>query len=508
MIKHYGGRTELLTPLKPTDRTAIAKILTNVLPVHYTNAREITELYEMYTGKHPILNRVKDIRPEINNKIVDNVCYEIAEFTIGYRAGEPIQYVKRGKEDDTHNDLTSITKLNDLMIDVNREPKDRELIEWLTVVGVGHKLGITSDEILDDDEDIDFTVPDPRNAFVVKDTIRKRPVLGVIIGEHVDEGKKTIQVWTNDKVYNGEMSDGGVDVLLEGGKDNPFETIPLFEYQNNPSMMGVFEPILPLQDAINELSSSRVDNVQQIVQSIMVFINSDIDKDKFQELMAVGGLAIMGEPGLPADVKIVGTTLDEDGSQTHADHLYQRALTIAGIPDRNASAGGNTGTAMEIGQGWINAENRTRTFESMWIQSERKFLKWVIGVLKSLKSDDYKPLEVNDIEIKFTRNKLANMMVKSQAMLNLLQGGIHPKIAIASSMLFNDPEQTYMESERDGYLEKWKIDGPSVPTAAGKTPPLTNARAKGLHSVQDNFTKETDTHEAPKPNQVREVGKY
>jgi hypothetical protein len=75
-------------------------------------------------------------------------------------------------------------------------------------------------------------------------------------------------------------------------------------------------------------------------------------------------------------------------------------------------------------------------------------------------------------------------------------------------MLFNDPEQTYMESERDGYLEKWKIDGPSVPTAAGKTPPLTNARAKGLHSVQDNFTKEANVKEAPKPNQVREVGKY
>lgn len=504
--KYYGGRSEILTSLDP-DKD-ILDILKSALPKHYENASQITYLYDMYKGKQDILGRVKEIRPEINNKVVDNVAHEITEFKLGYIAGEPIQYVKRGKQDDKETDLKAVTLLNDKMIDINRDPKDRQLIEWMLIAGIGHKFVITNKELLDEGEDFDFTIPDPRTAFVIKDSIRKTPVIGVMIGEGKTDQEKTLMAWTKNKVYTTIIAESSTEVPSMSGKPNPYGQIPLIEYEANPSRLGCFEPIIPIQNAINSLASNRVDDVEQIVQAIMVFINSEIDPEQFGELMAVGGVSIKGESGLPADVKMVGSKLDEQGSQIQVEHLYQRALTISGTPDRNASAGGNTGTSMEIGQGWITAENRARSFELMWVKSERLFLKLLINILKDLQGNDFDVLEVNDIDIKFTRNKLANMMVKSQAMLNLLQGGIHPKTAISTSMLFSDPEQVFMESEAGGYLEKWKFDPESVPTATGKSPPLSNARQRGLHSVQDNLNQNTDPKDPPKYEQVRKVGEY
>ena len=67
-----------------------------MFPIHQQNSWDIDYLYNYYLGDQPILNRQKDIRPEINNKIVENHAMEIVDFKKGYVFGEPIQYVRRG----------------------------------------------------------------------------------------------------------------------------------------------------------------------------------------------------------------------------------------------------------------------------------------------------------------------------------------------------------------------------------------------------------------------------
>lgn len=59
--------------------------------------------------------------------------------------------------------------------------------------------------------------------------------------------------------------------------------------------------------------------------------------------------------------------------------------------------------------------------------------------------------------IKFTRNKTDSILVKAQALLNLLEAGVHPRIAFTICGLFNDPEQAYVDSQP--YLNaKWLRD--------------------------------------------------
>lgn len=95
--------------------------------IHEQNQSEIQYLFEYVNGKQPILNREKEIRPEINERIVDNMASEILEFKLGYEFGSPITYVQRARKDMNSDGLIkrTIKKLFG-----NREPQIEDIDKW------------------------------------------------------------------------------------------------------------------------------------------------------------------------------------------------------------------------------------------------------------------------------------------------------------------------------------------------------------------------------------------
>ena len=65
----FGRRKILCDELNITERNV--KVLTDALVTHNQNRIEIDRLYGYYRGKQPILNRTKQIRPEICNRVVE-----------------------------------------------------------------------------------------------------------------------------------------------------------------------------------------------------------------------------------------------------------------------------------------------------------------------------------------------------------------------------------------------------------------------------------------------------
>ena len=95
--KTFFGREVIYSPEKEITKDNVVKVLKEVLPTHWNNSGEIDYLYNYYRGNQPILRRTKKIRPEINNRIVENHAQEIVEFKKTYVFGEPVQYVRRGE---------------------------------------------------------------------------------------------------------------------------------------------------------------------------------------------------------------------------------------------------------------------------------------------------------------------------------------------------------------------------------------------------------------------------
>lgn len=96
------GRNRIYSSYEPDeiDAVAVARILADAIPVHLNNAQDIDYLHNYTKGIQPVLDRTKEVRPEINNKIVENHAYEIVEFKTGYCFGSPVTYVARAKNDD------------------------------------------------------------------------------------------------------------------------------------------------------------------------------------------------------------------------------------------------------------------------------------------------------------------------------------------------------------------------------------------------------------------------
>lgn len=94
-----SGRRQIFTDKFIIDKTNILEVLGEAFSIHEKNRAEMLYLFEYAKGNQPILKREKEVRPEINEKIVDNMASEILEFKLGYEFGSPITYVQRARRD-------------------------------------------------------------------------------------------------------------------------------------------------------------------------------------------------------------------------------------------------------------------------------------------------------------------------------------------------------------------------------------------------------------------------
>lgn len=421
------------------DEKVISKILTDKFSIHEANVEEYNYLYNYYKGNQTILGKTKTVRENINHKVLENNAYYMVEFKKGYVFGEPIQYVQRG---DAAND--EILMLNSYMLAEDKQTKDSDLAEWLYISGVAPRMVLSEKE----NEDSPFSLYnlDPRQAFVVYNNgLGNKPLFGVTYFE-TDEGKKVGSVYTKDTVYKIVGDNAKFEVKKEGKHIQ--KGIPILEYTLNKSRLGIIEVVLSLLDTLNEIDSSDMDAIDQFVQSLVVFVNNDVDAETFKELMELGAVKVKTEnPSTPADVKLLTNDLSHADTKVYYDRIYNQMLTIVGIPSKNDKAsGGDTGQARLLGEGWTMADERAKQDENSFKRTAREELKTILDICKRSTASGIKKLTLKDIDIKFTRNKTDNMLVKAQSLLNLKQAQVSPDIAMTVCGLFSDPNETYYKS--------------------------------------------------------------
>lgn len=432
---HLNGRRMILTDETEVNIGNVVQILRKALPYHWKNRSEISYLWSYYRGRQPILNRVKEVRPEITNKIVENRANEIVSFKSGYLMGEPLQYVSRGNAE---NIADAINQLNEFVFAEEKPAKDKELADWFHICGTSFRM-VLPDEMAGEDDESPFEIYtlDPRNTFVVYNNgLGNKPILGVKYV--VDE---------NGVVHYSCYSDHEYFEIVES-KVVSYDThilgeIPIIEYPLNMARIGAFELVIPLLDAINLTDSNRLDGVEQFIQALMLFHNVDISSEDFDELRERGAIKFKDiDPQLKAEINYLVSNLNQGETQTLVDHMYQTVLTICGMPNRNGgSSTSDTGSAVIMRDGWSAAEARAKDSELMFKKSERIFLKVVLNICRTLADMD---LKVCNVEIRFTRRNYENILQKAQVLdLMLKNNKIHPRLAFEHCGLFVDSDLAY-----------------------------------------------------------------
>lgn len=447
------GRKVIYADYEEEDMNAetITKILNDVFQVHLQNSNEIDYLEKYYKGYQPIIGKIKEVRPTINNTVVENNAYFITEFKKSYVFGEPIQYVQRG---DVAN--TEVATLNSYMLAEDKYPKDTELAESLYIAGIGHRLILPN---ITEDSPFDIENLDSKETFCVYSSyLPHKKLFGVTYTKGVKDSTIRGSVYTKNGYYtlNKEITSSSFDVRFV--KNHIMGTVPIFEYYLNKSRLGIIEVVIDLLNQLNRVTSDEIDGLEQFIQSILVFVNQDIDKEDYSDLLDLGAVKIAtSDPSRPADLKLLSNSLDHANTKVLHDRLFNTALTIVGIPkNQDKSSGGDTGQARMLGEGWTMADERAKQDEMAFKRCAKPELELILRICKLAPSSEINTLTLKDVEQKFTRNKSDNFLVKSQGLMNQIKSGIAPDVAMSTSGLYSDTNEAFNKSmEFYGGVEEW-----------------------------------------------------
>ena len=435
------GRVKIYTDTKEITAENVRAEVDKAYGIHIGNRTAINTLWDYYRGKTAILGKKKEIRPEINHKTNENRAYEVVKFHKGYVFGEPIQYVRRENTTAKEADDTiaaDINALNGSMSDADKAECDNSLAEWMYVAGTAYRLTLPNRRWSQEGDEPPFLMYalDPRKTFVVYSSdIYERPVMAVC---YVERENKEIEfsVYTARNYF--EFKEHG-EVSVQ---PNALGMIPIVEYPAENARLGVFEPVVSLLDALDEIQSNRLDDIVQTVNSFLAIIGASLDKETYDKLQEMKTLCLPEG----TDAKYLTATLSQSDVQTLKNDICQSIWTICGVPNRNGGTStSDTGSAVILRDGWEAAEARAKATEAIFKSSEKETLKIVLRILRDKGGTK---LKLADITPHFTRRNYDNIASKSQVLLAMLNSPwIHPEVAYASCGMFPDPESAYLQGK-------------------------------------------------------------
>lgn len=426
MSRVMKGRTKIMTGYKADEvKTAedVLQILKDTMPAHIQNADDINYLMEYNRGNQPILTQEKEIRPEISNNVVINHAQMVTRTVVGYFLGTPIQYIQSGGGEKKEQ----IDRLNKYVAFEDKASVDKEIGEFQSITGTAYRIiytdGVYSDEVPFEDKALN-----PATTYVVyENTIAERPVAGITYFTKVNKQNnvegKVCYVYTNFGVWTIFYSDNilGVGDLIEEPVFNPYKIggVPIVEYPNNMWRIGDWELCIGLMDAINILDTRRLDDIDQIVQSLLVFVNAEMDPEGYDEMRKRGVVMLKNTTSHKSEIKTIESSLDQAGMNMFSEEMEDMLYALIGIPNRNNRQGGgaDTGQAVELRDGWADLEVLARNKELAFKRSEKRALKIILNIMNN---KEQSTLTLLDLDIKFSRNKTNNLLVKSQAYSTLL----------------------------------------------------------------------------------------
>lgn len=433
LVKGCYGRKIAYTNVEKITTDNIIKVIGNCIGAFYFNKPVIRYLWHYYKGDQPILYRTKITNADITNKIVENHAYEIVQFKVGQTYGEPIQFISR-KDDENIN--KAVDMLNDFMADANKHEKDIKAGEWQSATGTSFK----AIQPKNGDIPLRIVAPTPMNTFVIYNRSTEEPILAV--QELEDEDGNWYKMAFTDtmsfKISNSKVT----DVKL-----HTYGEIPIVEFPNNHERISDIELVIGMLDTINNMQSNRMDGIEQFVQYWVKFVNCEIDEETFRKMKESHAFTVKSiNKENKSDVDIMTQELNQTQCQVAKEDLLDNVQAILAIPARESqNSGGDTQGAVSLRAGWDFSKTRAKQKDPIVKSAEKRLAMVALNVLR-LAGYDLK-LSVRDFDVQINHSPLDNLYTKTQALAQMLQSGINPRIAVSTCGLWGDSEKVFLQSE-------------------------------------------------------------
>lgn len=439
------GRKRIIIE-KEVTRENLIPILQKALSIHYENQQECRYLIDYCKGRQNILDRSSEeagYNSSINNKTVVNYAWSSIRDIVGYTFGKNTQYTPT-----SGNYRKDIDELSRILTYESNALADHESSTYASICGFGYLCMLPSEELLSDympDIPLIDCSLSPLTTFVIQSARPGNPVT-MSVTYYDDEEYTYFLCYTDSKVYIvktkgiGTLGIGQDIQIIE--QENEIGLNPITMVQNNAFLMGDFEVAISVLDAINQLASDTLNDVENVIKSLLIIINAELDNDTVDKVKKNRILELVGgdQNNKIPDAKFIYQQLDSMGMQNMREYLEEAYKQIIGIPDRKTrgGGGGDTGDAVKLRDGWADIEIVARIKEQYFKVAKRKQVAVAIRILQKLNLVS-KNFRVRYLDIKVPRNNIDNLQTKAQA-YSTLNGTktLHPADALDMVELTTD----------------------------------------------------------------------
>ena len=415
------------------------------VPKDYTTT-SIKNAFEMFTHRRDRLwtlerayytGQVGEALPYVVNN-----CKTIADTKSAYLAGIPPTY--KAREDD--DKAAAILDLFKLQV---KPQLDQELTAYCSRFGMAFEVAYLEQTVLADGTVT--VVPksvalSPIEGFVAYDeTLDPDSVFGAIHYVEVDDERVEhhfLDVYdAHDKVRYALNGDYGGSWTEIPGTRRPhgFDRVPITEYRNNPDMIGDFEPILPLQLALNEVLADRVKDKNKFADALLLLQGvalGDTDEEVDENL---GRLKEQKTLNIPRDAQATFLTknFDEASVQILVDYINGQMHKVSGIPDMTDENFAANASGVAIKYKLMALNNLAQSFIS---QFNRGFLRRCKLYSYAMFGPDGAAVE--DMHIVFRFNLPADSSYDAQTMqIYVSNGTMSRRTMMENCPYIDDPDE-------------------------------------------------------------------
>lgn len=370
-----------------------------------------------YKGNHAILNKsYKDASKECNH-IVTNYCRIITDTYSGYICGKPITY-------------TSNNDIEDLQEVINYNDDNAENMQWLNnalIYGVGYEL-----KWLDKYAQVRYSQVNPTSGFPIYDNSLDSELLYFVrwYKENVLDDSNTyiIEVYnTVEKIRYRSSGLGGALELIDS-EPHYFKDVPVSVFYLNENEENIFNSIISLNDAYNELQSSEIDDFNAWVDAYLVLKGVDADAEDIAAMKENRVLLV------PAEASAEWLTKNASDTQivNMLDNIKKNIFKVTACPDmadENFLAQSGTALAYKL----VGFENVASGIVARFTKALQRRVELICNVL-NLKASE---AVWRDVNINFVRNLPVNI-VETIQLVNNLKGSVSDATLISQLPFIDD----------------------------------------------------------------------
>lgn len=419
-----GGRKRIILNYDEVTPENFLEVFGKAEAIHAKNKRDCDYLIKMFLGKQDILKRPEPNTSNINNKTVVNYAFPITRQIVGYTFGNPIELVQNDNKY-----LKDVQKLSDMFKYESAYTIDICSAIFASICGVAYTILMPSKAIKDDETPevpLIFDYLDPRDTFVVQSTKIGNPQIMSCMQVYDSNGDHIKDIaFTKDYKFIIDRTNGNnTDFTYES---NPLGMEPITMIENSLFLTGDWEEAIDVLNAINQVTSDSLNDIEGTIKSLLVLIGCEIDENdettlkriKEKRLISIAGGEVAGN----LDAKFIAPKLESVSVQNAREYLEEAKNIITGIPDRSSnSSGGDTGEAVLNRDGWTDIEIVAKLKENFFKKAKRKQVAIALNILKKINAIS-KDLNVINIDVNIGRHTTDNLAVKTTAFSTLVATG-------------------------------------------------------------------------------------